>query len=131
MDNDHQLWELERVSRTSQEVKDVIRAWKPELLNRLVQSYGDDIQYAGSKTNQSASVGLPNLINSGSRYFVLPSKLRETIWDGTKLLRQSVRKGAFDYDDFVIKVKDAVNTWARDRLRKDVSTPRCLHSQRI
>lgn len=95
-DNDHQLWELERVSRTSQEVKNIIRSWKPELLSRLVQPYGDDVEY-----------------------FVLPHKLRNTIWEGTKLLRQSVRKGTFDYDDFVIKVKDAVNTWARDRLRSD------------
>ncbi|KAG8912337.1 hypothetical protein FRC01_005147 [Tulasnella sp. 417] len=95
-DKDHQFWEFERVSRTCQEVKAVIGSWKPELLDRLVQPYGDNVQY-----------------------FVLPSKLRDTIWDGTKLLRQHVRTGTFDYDDFVIKVKDAVNTWARDRLRKD------------
>ncbi|KIO23021.1 carbohydrate-binding module family 13 protein [Tulasnella calospora MUT 4182] len=95
-DKDHQFWELERVSRTVQEVKAMIQSWKPDLLNRLVQPYGDNVQY-----------------------FVLPNKLRDTIWDGTKLLRQPVRTGTFDYDDFVIKVKDAINTWARDRLRKD------------
>ncbi|KAG8901658.1 hypothetical protein FRC00_005699 [Tulasnella sp. 408] len=43
-DKDHQFWELERVSRTSQEVKAVIQAWKSELLDRLVQPYGDNVQ---------------------------------------------------------------------------------------
>ncbi|KIO25705.1 carbohydrate-binding module family 13 protein [Tulasnella calospora MUT 4182] len=93
---DHQLWELERVSRTAQEIKTIIGSWKPELLERFVQPYGDDVQY-----------------------LVLPSQLRSTIWEGTKLLRQTVRKGTFDYDDFVIKAKDAVKTWARDRFRLD------------
>lgn len=55
------------------------------------------------------------------RYFVLPFELRKTIWEGTKLQRQTVRKHVFDYDDFVIKAKDAVSSWARDRLRVDVS----------
>lgn len=55
------------------------------------------------------------------RYFVLPSELRRSIWAGTKLQSQKIRKHVFDYDDFVIRAKDAVGSWARDRLRVDVS----------
>ncbi|KAG8992789.1 hypothetical protein FRB90_000900 [Tulasnella sp. 427] len=95
-DSDHQLWELERASRSGHEIKSIIGLWRLELLDRLVEPYGDNVQY-----------------------FVLPHTLRTTIWEGTKLARQSVRNGTFDYDDFLIKMKDAVNTWARDRLRLD------------
>ncbi|KAG8894892.1 hypothetical protein FRC01_012686, partial [Tulasnella sp. 417] len=81
---DHQLWSLERVSRTTREIKAILESWKPDLLNRLLQPYGDEAEY-----------------------FVLPYELRKTIWDGTRLQRQTVRKHVFDYDDFVIKSKDA------------------------
>lgn len=93
---DHQLWSVERVSRTAQEIKALLGSWKPNIVSRLFQPYGDDAEY-----------------------FVLPFELRKTIWEGTKLQRQTVRKHVFDYDDFVIKAKDAVSSWARDRLRID------------
>ncbi|KAG8992788.1 hypothetical protein FRB90_000899 [Tulasnella sp. 427] len=92
----HQLWSVERVSRSSGEIKAALALWKPDILHHLFQPYGDDAQY-----------------------FVLPYELRKTIWEGTKLQRQAVRKHVFDYDNFVIKSKDAVSTWARDRLRLD------------
>ncbi|KAG8894902.1 hypothetical protein FRC01_012679, partial [Tulasnella sp. 417] len=94
---DHQLWDLERASRTTIEIKSIISSWKPDLLSRLFQPYDDD-----------------------NEYFILPSDLRNIIWNGTKLLRQEVRRSTFDYDGFVIKAKDAVNTSIRDRLRVDV-----------
>ncbi|KAG8941219.1 hypothetical protein FRC04_004671 [Tulasnella sp. 424] len=54
-----------------------------------------------------------------AEYFVLPSELRRTIWDGTNLQSQKIRRHVFDYDDFVIKAKEAVGSWARGRLRDD------------
>ncbi|KIO23020.1 carbohydrate-binding module family 13 protein [Tulasnella calospora MUT 4182] len=93
---DHQLWALERVSRTTQEIKAVLASWKSGLLDRLFQPYGDDADY-----------------------FVLPYELRKSIWEGTALQRQNVRKHVFDYDNFVIKAKDAVISWGRDRLLVD------------
>lgn len=56
------------------------------------------------------------------RYFILPSDLRESIWQGTILLRQPIRTHLFDYDNFVIQSKDAVTLWARDRLQADVGS---------
>ncbi|KIO33511.1 hypothetical protein M407DRAFT_17762 [Tulasnella calospora MUT 4182] len=93
---DHQLWELQRVSRTQHEIQDIIKSWKPALVGHLVQPFADDVQY-----------------------LILPSKLRGAIYDETNLFHQAVRKGTFDYGDFVIKAKDAVKTWARDRFRLD------------
>ncbi|KAG8911654.1 hypothetical protein FRC01_005599 [Tulasnella sp. 417] len=93
-DREGQLWDLERVSRTTLEIKALISAWRPDLLSRLFQPHGDHIEY-----------------------FVLPDTLRNTIWSQTKLLAQPVCKIVFDYDSFVIKTKGAVNTWARDGLR--------------
>lgn len=92
--HDGQLWDLERVSRTSLEIKGVITSWKPDLLSRIIQPYADH-----------------------DEYFVIPQRLRNIIWNQTKLLNQPIYKNTFDYDDFVIKAKDAVNTWARDSLR--------------
>ncbi|KAG8915247.1 hypothetical protein FRC01_003728, partial [Tulasnella sp. 417] len=40
---DHQLWALERVSRTSQEIRSLIKSWKSELLPNLVQPFADDV----------------------------------------------------------------------------------------
>lgn len=95
-DGDHQLWGLERVSRTHQEIQALIRSWKSELPGHLVHPFADDVQY-----------------------LILPNKLRATIYDATRLLHQPVRKGTFDHGDFALKVKDAVKTWARDRFRID------------
>lgn len=89
-----QLWDLERASRTTHEIKALVGAWKLDLLTQLFQPHGDNAEY-----------------------LVLPSKLRETIWSEAKLLDQPICKNTFDYDSFVIKARDAVNTWARDRFR--------------
>ncbi|KAG8911653.1 hypothetical protein FRC01_005598 [Tulasnella sp. 417] len=93
-DRNIQLWSLDRVSRTSLEIKRMMGSWKPDLLNRLFQPYGDN-----------------------DEYWVLPYELRKTLWDETKLLDQAICRNTFDYDDFVIKAKDRMNSWARDTLR--------------
>lgn len=117
---DHQLWDLERASRTTTEIKSIIRSWKPDLPSRLFQPHDDD--------NQCVTFSPPDWCLSQTilprRYFVLVSEFRNNIWNGTKLLRQEVRRSTFDYDGFVIRAKDAVNTSVRDRLRVDV---RMLH----
>lgn len=94
--DDHQLWEVLKVSCTHQCIRGLIQSWKPELVKHLVRPFADDVQY-----------------------FVLPDKLRDSIYDATQLLNQPVRKGTFDHGDFAIKVKDAVKTWARDRSPTD------------
>ncbi|KIO23029.1 carbohydrate-binding module family 13 protein [Tulasnella calospora MUT 4182] len=101
-DRSLQLWSLDRVSRTTLEIKEVMGSWKPDLLNpsRLFQPYGDQ-----------------------DEYWVLPYELRKTLWNETKLLDQAICRNTFDYDDFVIKVKDKMNSWARDTLRIYVSLP--------
>ncbi|KAG8902122.1 hypothetical protein FRC00_001563 [Tulasnella sp. 408] len=85
---DHQLWDLERVSGRTAEIKAIIESWKPNLLSRVIQPHADN-----------------------------NDQLRNVIWNDTKLMRQSVRKSSYDYDSFVIRTKDAVNAWARDTMR--------------
>lgn len=89
--NDHQVWILSRVSRTSPEIKTILESWKPSIAPRMLQPHTSQIEY-----------------------FVLPHAVRQLLWEGTKLLRQPVRIGVFDYNDFVIRAKDAVSSWARD-----------------
>lgn len=43
-DGAHQLWHVERVSRTSQEIKDLLEKWKPDTTKQLFQPYGDDAE---------------------------------------------------------------------------------------
>lgn len=117
--HDGQLWDLERVSRTSLEIKGVITSWKPDLLSRIIQPYADHDESVTSLCWYLLR-GSPHY---ASRYFVIPQRLRNIIWNQTKLLNQPIYKNTFDYDDFVIKAKDAVNTWARDSLRVRVSSP--------
>lgn len=90
-DRDHQIWDLERVSRSSVEVKAIIERWKPELLPRILQPYED-----------------------AAEYFVLERELRKSIWEKTNLRQQRLHQHMFDYDDFVVKAKEAVRAWARD-----------------
>lgn len=91
-ERDYQIWDLERVSRSCLEIKAIIGQWKPELLHRLLQTYGDDAEY-----------------------FVLSHELRQAIWEETNLRKQKVHQHMFDYDDFVVKAREAVRAWTRDR----------------
>ncbi|KAG8898205.1 hypothetical protein FRC00_003118 [Tulasnella sp. 408] len=74
---------------------------------------------------QWVPIGLYVLINKGTNMLLdlrggeYEDKLRDSIYHGTQLLNQPVRKGTFDHGDFAIKVKDAVKTWARDRSPTD------------
>lgn len=95
--SDHQLWSFELVSRGGPEITALFESWKPAILPRLLQPY-----------------------KNSSQYFVLPSDLRKSIWQGTNLLRQPLRPHLFDYDDFVIRAKDAITVWARNRFQADV-----------
>ncbi|KAG8964197.1 hypothetical protein FRC00_003443 [Tulasnella sp. 408] len=61
-----------------------------------------------------------------TEYFVLPHELRQQIWKDTKLARQPVRAGVFDYNDFVIRSKDAVSSWARDKFPIQIQGPSVL-----
>lgn len=94
---DHQLWCFESVSRTSGDIKALFESWKPSIVPRLLHPYGDL-----------------------SQYFVLPVDLRKEIWQNTNLLRQPIRPHLFDYDDFVILLKNSITVWARDRFQADV-----------
>lgn len=39
---DHQLWELERATRTTAEIKSILQSWKPDILSRLFQPHDDE-----------------------------------------------------------------------------------------
>ncbi|KIO23032.1 carbohydrate-binding module family 13 protein [Tulasnella calospora MUT 4182] len=95
-ERDHQLWILELASRTGAEIKALFRSWKPDLF--LFQPYGESAQY-----------------------FVLRKETRRNLWQAAKLLRQPVRSHFFDYDDFVIRMKEAATRWVTDRYKADVS----------
>lgn len=41
---EEQLWELERVSRTGQEIRKILSDWKPDLASRVFEPYPDDAQ---------------------------------------------------------------------------------------
>ncbi|KAG8906950.1 hypothetical protein FRC01_007859 [Tulasnella sp. 417] len=49
------------------------------------------------------------------RYFVLSHELRQSIWEKTNLRTQKLHQNMFDYDDLVVKAKEAVRAWARDK----------------
>lgn len=36
---DYQLWDLKRVGRSGEEIKAIIRSWKPDLLDRLLEPH--------------------------------------------------------------------------------------------
>jgi len=91
---DSQLWDLERVTRSGEEIIGILGDWNEPLLSRLCQPYVLEAQY-----------------------LVIPEELRREIWDRAGLRTQPLRKHVFDHDDFVIKAKEAVTTWARDNLR--------------
>jgi len=94
--NDARLWELELVSRTADEILNVLGKWDEPLLSRLCLSHDGNAQY-----------------------FVLPDVLRNSIWENTGLRRQPLRRHIFDYEDFVIQAKGAATTWARDNSKID------------
>lgn len=56
------------------------------------------------------------------RYFVLSHELRQAIWEETNLRKQKVHQHMFDYDDFVVKAREAVRAWTRDRYTNAVRT---------
>ncbi|KIO23019.1 carbohydrate-binding module family 13 protein [Tulasnella calospora MUT 4182] len=93
-ENEGQVWDLERVSRTTQEIRTILCEWRPHILSRLFQPYPDDAQY-----------------------FLLPHELRKAIWEREGLHQHGSVQYAFDYDDFVTKAKAAANSWARYRFR--------------
>lgn len=97
MEMDHQLWILDRVSRTGSEIKAMFESWKPDLASRIMQPH-----------------------KAQTEYFVLPYEFRQSLWRNTKLSNQPLRPGIFDYNDFVIKAKEAVSSWARDRYAAQV-----------
>lgn len=39
MEMDHQLWILDRVSRTGSEIKAMFESWKPDLASRIMQPH--------------------------------------------------------------------------------------------
>lgn len=109
------------MSRTTVEIKGMMSSWKPDLLDRLFQPYRDSTESVGVLARKIKMYA--RLTKTRTRYFVLPHELRNTIWNETKLLNQAICRNTFNYDDFVIKAKDAMNSWARDKLRIYVSPP--------
>lgn len=57
---------------------------------------------------------------SSRRYIMVPCELRKEIWKKAGLQFALIKKGTFDYDDFVIKMKEAVTSWARQEYRMNV-----------
>lgn len=89
---DHQLWILDRVSRSGQEIRSIIERWKPGLLSpRLFLPHGETAEYLG-----------------------LPAIHCRSLWEKTNLQRQPIQPLFFDYDLFVVKSKDAVHSWAKN-----------------
>lgn len=58
-----------------------------------------------------------------NRYLCLPGTHYRSIWERTNLQLQPVRRHLSDYDLFVIKSKDEVQTWARDTFPAEVGFP--------
>lgn len=56
------------------------------------------------------------------RYFVLPDTVRRSIWESTGLRSRHVNEYTFDYDDFVMKAKEAVRSWVQDQFCGSVSS---------
>ncbi|KIO16956.1 hypothetical protein M407DRAFT_33397 [Tulasnella calospora MUT 4182] len=81
---DHQLWTLDRVSRTGSETKAIFESWKPDVGGRITQPHATQTE--------------------------LPPELRPSLWKDAKLIERPVRPGIFDYNDFVIKRKEALST---------------------
>lgn len=44
MKGDYQLWDLNRVSRSSAEIKAIIQMWKPDLPDRLLEPHDDSVE---------------------------------------------------------------------------------------
>lgn len=95
--NDHQIWIVTRVSRTGSEIKAMFESWKPNILPRITQPHAEQTEY-----------------------FVLPHEFRQQVWRDTKLLCRLVRPGMFDDNDFVIKSKEAVSSWAREQFPVEI-----------
>ncbi|KAG8894067.1 hypothetical protein FRB99_001532 [Tulasnella sp. 403] len=93
--DDNQLWFLDRRSRTPNEIQYVLQA--KHLLSDLFEPPNDN----------------------GTQYLILPSRLREDIYTSSGLDKSIRRPGAFDYENFVIKSKDAVASWVRDNIALD------------
>ncbi|KAG8898198.1 hypothetical protein FRB99_007599 [Tulasnella sp. 403] len=85
--DDNQLWLLNRRSRTPHELQYVLQA-NPILSDLFEQSDDDHAQY-----------------------LILPSRLREDIYVNSGLDKRIRRPRVFDFEDYVIKSKDAVTSW--------------------
>lgn len=52
---------------------------------------------------------------------MLPHEVRQSLWKESKLPQRLVRPGLFDYNEFVIKSKETIGAWARDKYPVEVS----------
>ncbi|KAG8908017.1 hypothetical protein FRB99_000835 [Tulasnella sp. 403] len=91
---DAQLWSLDRRSRFTGEVLDAVV--KDPLFTELFIPYPVEAQY-----------------------YVLPDRLWHDIYDATGLEVRALRRRAFDYDDFVVRVKDAMTQWVCENINID------------
>ncbi|KAG8908016.1 hypothetical protein FRB99_000834 [Tulasnella sp. 403] len=90
--DDNQLWLLDHRSRTANEIQCILQA--NSLLSGLFER---------SKDNKT-------------QYLILPSRLREDIYVNSGLDKRIRRPKVFDFEDYVIKSKDAVTSWVRDNI---------------
>lgn len=96
-ERDCQLWILDRLSRSGPEIRAIIEQWKPELVPRLLLPHGDSVEY-----------------------FIPPRVVRQHLWEKADLQSQQVRLHLFDYDVFVIKSKEIIHSWARERFPTEI-----------
>lgn len=110
-------------SRTGEDIKGLFRMWKPNLLPQIFQLYGESAQYATWLEICDLAAVIDPWFSSffRDRYFVLRTDVRRKVWEETKLLRQPILSHFFDYDDFVIRMKDATTHRVRNHFQADVS----------
>ncbi|KAG8895458.1 hypothetical protein FRB99_000575 [Tulasnella sp. 403] len=90
--DDNQLWFLDRRSRTPDEIRCILQA--NSVLSDLFEPSSDD----------------------KAQYLILPRRLREGIYVSSGLDKRIRRPEVFDFEDYVIKSKDAVTSWGRDNI---------------
>ncbi|KAG8902412.1 hypothetical protein FRB99_004515 [Tulasnella sp. 403] len=95
--NDNQLWFLDRLSRSADEIRSILRGnpIMSEVSDQTI-TYYDNVQY-----------------------LVLPNRLRESAYSISGLEKRMRREGLFDFEDFNIKLRDAITTWGNDHIALD------------
>ncbi|KAJ7621269.1 ricin B lectin domain-containing protein [Roridomyces roridus] len=93
--NPHQMWNLVRVSRTAEEVRNALES--PYVNPETFKSYRADAVYV-----------------------TIPRDVRQEIWTGSGLKDAEWRESVFDCDDFAFVAKAAVSNYAKSNIKGSV-----------